>query len=186
MAVDFYDEGLWVLKKPVSLAAVRQIMYVRILGLHDLLVTTRECPPLLTCMYYLLQELSLIFCFVFNFGCVFVIFSNALLILRMDLIHSQNAITAFALFVRTWYLLKTATVVLVHMYVTEVMVAVWMSAVRIWGLIRDRKYYRRHRLCPMIRSDIVSNLRIPPSSLVGCQYSWLRSILIDFSAWAYP
>ena len=45
----------------------------------------------------------------------------------MNLIHPQNIITAFALFVHRWYLLNT--VVLVTMYVTVVMVAAKMSVV---------------------------------------------------------
>ena len=69
----------------------------------------------------------MIFCFVFSFGCVFSICANAFSILRMDLIHSQNVITAFELFVHRWYLLKT--VILFAMYVTVVMVADRMSAV---------------------------------------------------------
>ena len=38
----------------------------------------------------------------------------------------------------------------------------------------------------MIRAAVVNALRISPSPLVGCLYSWLRSIRMDFSAWAYP
>ena len=45
----------------------------------------------------------------------------------MDLIHYQNVITAFALFVHSRYLLKT--VVLATIHVTVVMVADRMSAV---------------------------------------------------------
>ena len=43
------------------------------------------------------------FCFVFRFGNVFVISASDLSILRMDLIHSHDVITAFALFVHMWY-----------------------------------------------------------------------------------
>ena len=46
------------------------------------------------------------------------------------MIHHQNFVTAFALFVHRWYLLKTVAVFLVATYVTVVMVVSRMSMVR--------------------------------------------------------
>ena len=48
----------------------------------------------------------------------------------MDLIHYQNVINAFAIFVHRSYLLKTVFITLATMYVTVAMVAAMMSAVR--------------------------------------------------------
>ena len=45
------------------------------------------------------------------------------------MIHSQNFITVFALYVHMWYLLKTLSVVLVTSYVTLVMVVARIIAV---------------------------------------------------------
>ena len=63
-----------------------------------------------------------------HFGHVFVICANALLILRVYLIHSQEVITMLSLFVYRWYLLNTVAVVLVTTYLTLMMVADRMSA----------------------------------------------------------
>ena len=73
----------------------------------------------------------------FSFGHVFVISANALSILGVDFIHSQNVITVFALFVHRWYLLKT--VVLVTMYVAVVINVDRMSELSSYGLMRVRK-----------------------------------------------
>ena len=47
------------------------------------------------------------------------------------MIHSQNIITAFAIFVHMWYLLNTVAVIFVTTYVIVVIVAARMSAVMI-------------------------------------------------------
>ena len=105
--------------------------------MQDLLVTTCSCIPLLLHMYYLLQELRLIICFVFRFWCVFDICANYLLILVINLIHSQELITKFALFVRRWYLLKITNVDLVTTYVMVAMITASISLVSSSGLVRS-------------------------------------------------
>ena len=93
------------------------------------MVATCEFFTLLTRMQDLLQEFLNIFCLIFRFGHIFVICSNDLLILRMDLINYQNVITVFGLFVQSWYLLNTVAVFFVTTYLTAVMIAARKSVV---------------------------------------------------------
>ena len=61
--------------------------------------------------------------------CVLVICDKDFSILRLDLIHSQNVITVFVLFVHMCYLLKNVTVVFITIYVMFVIVVSRMSVI---------------------------------------------------------
>ena len=116
--------------------------------------------------------------------CVLVICDKDFSILRLDLIHSQNVITVFVLFVHMWYLLKNVTVVFITIYVMFVIVVSRMSVISSWGLMSVRKLDIMFRWCPIMGSDVVSSLRMTSSLLVVFYSSWLRSTNMDCSAWA--